>query len=152
MAFEAKQAVHLPISDFVRLELHLMETRPGLRPEAFVVDLVQRWLALDTERLDLRQNGRPMRGFQWKNLFLPDGTRLRASYRHATDFAKVTGSHIVSDDGTNLTPSQFANRYAKGRNAWRFVWLRFPGDDYWSRAVDCRTRHEEHCRSLVELN
>ena len=153
MSYEATQALHLPVTDFLRLEFHLMETRPGMRPEAFVTDLVQRWIAIDTERLALRKNGPPIRGFQWKNLFLPDGTRLRTSYCHTTEFAKVQGDHIVSDDGARLTPSLFANRHAKGRNAWRFVWLRFPGNDDWSRAADCRTRLRQNfqagCR--VEL-
>ena len=140
MAYVPTQSIHLPIEDFLNLEFHLMETRPDVGLDAFVAGLVKRWVEIDKERLALRRNGRALRGFQWKNLFLPDGTRLRTSYYHATDFAKVIGDHIVSDDGTRLTPSRFANRHAKGRNAWRFVWLRFPGDDHWSRAVDCRTR------------
>lgn len=140
MEYEAKQSLNLPVLDYLKLELHLMETRPNVRPEAFVTDLVQRWLALDTERLALRKNGPPMRGFQWKNLFLPNGTRLRTTYCHETEFAKVIGDHIVSDDGSRLTPSRFANRHANGRNAWRFVWLRFPGEEDWSRAADCRSR------------
>ncbi|MRV74315.1 hypothetical protein GJ700_21650 [Duganella sp. FT92W] len=83
-----------------------------------------------------------MRSFQWKNIFLPDGTSLRTSHCGNVEFAKVVGDRIVSDDGTSLTPSLFANRYAKGRNEWRFVWLRFPGDDYRMRAADCRARFE----------
>lgn len=83
-----------------------------------------------------------MRGFQWKKLFLPDGTCLRTSHHGNVAFAKVAGDRIVSEDGASLTPSLFANRHATGRNAWRFVWLRFPGDDYWMRAADCRTRFE----------
>jgi hypothetical protein len=138
MTHEPKQVVRLPQADFLKLEFHLMETRPGIKPEAFVAELVQRWLAMDTERLALRKNGRALRGFQWKNVFLPDGTKLRTSYCESIEFAKVIGDHIVGDDGTRLTPSLFANRHARGRNAWRFVWLRFPGDDYWSRAADCR--------------
>ncbi|TWI44995.1 hypothetical protein IP92_04170 [Pseudoduganella flava] len=43
-------------------------------------------------------------------------------------------------DGAALTPSQFANQRAKGRNVWRFVWLRFPGNERWVRADDCRVR------------
>lgn len=140
MEYEPTQALRLPIQDFLKLEFHLMDTRPDVKPEAFVADLVQRWLALDIERLALRKNGRAIRGFQWKSIFLPDGTRLRTSYCHTTEYARVIGDHIVSDDGTRLSPSRFANRHAKGRNAWRFVWLRFPGDDYWSRAADCRSR------------
>jgi len=60
-----------------------------------------------------------------------------------SEFAKVLGDRIVSDDGIPLTPSTFANRRANGRNAWRFVWLRFPGDEYWIRAADCRARTDE---------
>ncbi len=102
-------------------------------------DLVRRWLAIDTERLALRKNGPPMRGFQWKNVFLPDGTRLRTNHGNATEFAKVVGDYIVADDGAHLTPSLFANRHTTRRSAWRYVWLRFPGDDDWRRATDCRT-------------
>jgi hypothetical protein len=51
----------------------------------------------------------------------------------------VVGDRIRADDGEYLTPSLFANRHTTGRNAWRFVWLRFPGDDYWVRAGNCRT-------------
>lgn len=130
MTYEPKQAVLLPTADFLTLELHLMGTRPGVKPDAFVTELVQRWLAIETDRLAQNKNGRAMRGFQWKNTFLPDGTALRTTYGDTIEFAKVVGDHVVSDDGTSLTPSQFANRHARGRNAWRFVWLRFPGDDY----------------------
>jgi hypothetical protein len=50
-----------------------------VKPEAFVTELVQRWLAVEVERLALRMNGRAMRGYQWKNIFLPDGTNLRTT-------------------------------------------------------------------------
>ena len=56
MEYEAKQSLELPVLDYLKLELHLMETRPNVRPDAFVTDLVQRWLALDTERLELSRN------------------------------------------------------------------------------------------------
>jgi hypothetical protein len=74
--------------------------------------------------------------------FLPDGTALKTRYCDTVGFAKVAGALILSEDGGVLTPSLFANRHAKGRNAWRFVWLRFPGDDYWVRAANCRERSD----------
>jgi hypothetical protein len=120
-----------------------MERRPDVTSETFVTELVQRWLKVEMERLALRKNGGAMRGFQWKNISLPGGTSLRTSYCDTCEFAKVTDNHIVNDDGESLTPSLFANRYAKGRNAWRFIWLRFPGDNYWIRAADCRAHFEE---------
>ena len=146
MDYEATQPVNLPIADFLELEFHLMDTRPGARPEAFVAELVKRWLRTESERLALQKNGPALRGFQWKNLFLPDGTNLRTRHGETVEFAKVCGDRIISDDGAVLTPSQFANRHLKGRNAWRFVWLRLPGNEDWQRAGDCRERIE-NCRN-----
>lgn len=156
MAYEAKQAVYLPVTDFLNLEFYLMDARPGVKPDAFVTELVNRWLAVEMERNTLRERGPAMRGFQWKNVFLPEGTALRTSYCDTIEFAKVIGNQIIAEDGTRLTPSQFANRRAKGRNAWRFVWLRFPGNDYWIRASTCRMRHQEResrwSKSEIELS
>ena len=143
MAYEAKQAVYLPVTDFLQLEFYLMDARPGIKPDAFITELVNRWLAVEMERNALRERGHATRGFQWKNVFLPEGTALRTSYCNTIEFAKVEGNQVVADDGAKLTPSLFANRRAKGRNAWRFVWLRFPGNDYWVRAGTCRMRHQE---------
>lgn len=140
MAYEAKQPIYLPLTDFMNLEFHLMDTRPGVKPDAFVTELVQRWLAVEMDRLATLRNGRSTRGFQWKNVFLPDGSKLRTCYRNTHEFAKVVGDRILSETGESLTPSLFANRHTTGRNAWRFVWLRFPGDEHWVRAADCRTR------------
>lgn len=139
MEYEAKQAVHLPALDY--LELHLLETRPGVKPDALVAELVKSWLATETSRHHSQaQQGAEMRGFQWKNVFLPHGTCLRTGYGDAVEFARVVGNRLVADDGHSLTPSAFANRRTKGRNAWRFVWVRFPDDNSWIRADDCRSR------------
>jgi hypothetical protein len=141
MAYTPTHPINLPLADFTDLRFHLMMNRPGVEPDAFVTELVQHWLKLDAERIELRKNGPSMRGFQWKNLFLPEGTCLRTSYHHSVEFAKVVGDHIhADDDGEALTPSLFANRYAKGRNAWRLIWLRFPGEAGWVRADDYRAR------------
>jgi hypothetical protein len=115
-----------------------MDTRPGVKPDTLVRELVQRWLTENTGQLASRENSQAMRGFQWRDVFLPEGTCLRTYHAAKAEFAKLIGDHIVADDGSVLTPSLFANRNAKGRNAWRFVWLRFPHDDCWIRADDCR--------------
>jgi hypothetical protein len=140
MRYDATQPVNLPVEDFLQLELHLMDTRPDTTPHKFVADLVKRWLAVENERLALRRDGPALRGFQWKSLFLPDGTKLRTTFGETVEFATVRGDRIVSDDCTAFTPSQFANRRATGRNAWRFIWLRFPGCEHWTLADNCRER------------
>ncbi|WP_338760322.1 hypothetical protein [Massilia sp. METH4] len=143
MEYESTQPVNLPVTDFLELEFYLMDTRPGVKPDAFLAEMLKRWLRAENERLALRKSGPALRGFQWKNLFLPDGTNLRTRHGNTVEFAKVCGDRIISDDGIALTPSQFANRHMKGRNAWRFVWLRFPGKEQWVRAGDCRLPVDE---------
>ena len=54
--------MYLPLHDFMNLEFHLMDTRPGVKPQAFVTELVQHWLTVDKERHALRKHGQPMRG------------------------------------------------------------------------------------------
>jgi hypothetical protein len=89
MAHEQKYPVYFPLGDMLSLKFHLRDTRPGVDPDTFVVELVQNWLTVNTERSTLRQDGPPLRGFQWKKVFLPEGTNLRTSYRHSVEFAKV---------------------------------------------------------------
>jgi hypothetical protein len=77
-------------------------------------------------------------GYQWKQVFLPAGTRLRASFGRQPYFASVEGGEIQSD-GQSISPSSFANLRGSGnRNAWKAVWLRFPGSPQWVLADACR--------------
>lgn len=84
----------------------------------------------------------PEAGYQWKQLFLPEGTRLRAAFGGAPYFAVVKGAAIQCGDQT-VTPSGFANLRGSGnRNAWKAVWLRFPGNEQWVLADVCRARQK----------
>ncbi len=139
MTFVATEAVRLPVGLYVELDFHLMSTQPSARIDGFVTDLLQRWLAVEKERLTLRRGGHPLKGYQWKAVFLPEGTNLRTRHGDRTDFAKVVGERIICGREF-VTPSTFVNRNATGRNAWRFVWLRFPGEENWIRAADYRDR------------
>lgn len=81
---------------------------------------------------------RPDAGYQWKQLFLPDGTKLRASFGRQPWFAEVEGAEIIYGEHA-ISPSRFANLRGSGnRNAWKAVWLRFPGSDEWLLADVCR--------------
>ncbi|MYM91040.1 hypothetical protein GTP91_28185 [Rugamonas sp. FT82W] len=77
-------------------------------------------------------------GYQWKQVFLPDGTRLRASFGHQPYFATVVGAEIKYE-GHAVSPSCFANLHGSGnRNAWKAIWLRLPGSNEWLLADVCR--------------
>ncbi len=82
------------------------------------------------------------RGYQWKELFLPDSTELRMECAGATFYAKVVGDDILYG-GRSVSPRGLTLAIAgDGRNAWRDLWLRLPGDRYWKRA-NHRRRDQE---------
>lgn len=70
-------------------------------------------------------------GYQWKEVFLPDGTKLRANFGRQPYFASVQGEEITYEEQA-VSPSCFANLHGSGnRNAWKAIWLRLPGSDAW---------------------
>jgi hypothetical protein len=88
-------------------------------------------------------------GYQWKQLFLPEGTRLRASFGGHSYFAKVEGDAIKYGEHA-MSPSRFANLQGSGnRNAWKAVWLRLPGSDEWLLADVCRSARKAAIARLL---
>jgi hypothetical protein len=83
-------------------------------------------------------------GYQWKCLFLPEGSALRMCYLGQDFFAEVQGNALVHQ-GQRMSPRQFTQAVAgDGRNAWRDLWLRLPGEKSWTRAMQLRRRLEQH--------
>ncbi len=81
-------------------------------------------------------------GYQWKSLFLPDGTDLRMSTREGTAHARVCGDDIIYQ-GRRISPRGLTLALAgDGRNAWRDVWLRLPGEIDFKPASLCRIEHQ----------
>jgi hypothetical protein len=70
-------------------------------------------------------------GYQWKQVFLPEGTRLRACFAGQPYYATVEGAQIKYGEHA-VSPSCFANLHGSGnRNAWKAVWLHLPGSEEW---------------------
>lgn len=100
---------------------------------------LQAWL--DKAKADgWRHRTVTLQGYQWKDLFLPDGTRLRSSSYGQAEFAVVDGRELLHK-GQPTTPNKF-NSAVPGmvRNAWRDIFLQFPGESQWQRAIDCRRK------------
>jgi len=52
-----------------------------------------------------------------------------------------------------ISPSKFANLHGSGnRNAWKVIWLRFPGSEQWVLADTCRTLQKAETMRMFGAN
>ncbi|WP_395404901.1 hypothetical protein ACHMW6_01300 [Pseudoduganella sp. UC29_106] len=93
---------------------------------------IREWLA--AARTPAPPAHRP-RGYQWKSLFLPEGTQLRVwSREDGSRYAEVHGDEIIHD-GRPLSPNQFVSMMdGIPRNAWTEISLLLPGETAWKPA------------------
>lgn len=121
--------------------------------EESICDAIRAWIkASPAEQQQQQQQAEATSeaGYQWKQVFLPEGTRLRASFGRQPYFAVVEGAQIKYE-GQSLSPSSFANLRGSGhRNAWKAIWLRLPGSDAWLLADVCRSARTSAITRMVE--
>lgn len=128
--------LHLPNDVFLALTEHTGEGWYGPKTEAALSELISNWIRNTAAAPSLPQDA--SKGYQWKQLFLPNGTELRATFGGRSSYAKVQNEAILCD-GEATTPSRLANARGCGtRNAWHNVWLKFPGEATWKLARRCR--------------
>lgn len=73
-------------------------------------------------------------GAYFKEIFLPNGTELRATYKGKTYFAKISGSKWIDCETgeTRTSPSQAAYFITdKNVNGWLFWVVKRPDDEGW---------------------
>jgi hypothetical protein len=81
-----------------------------------------------------------VRGYQWKSLFLPEGTILRSWSYGEHNYVRVEGDKIIHE-GEAVSPNQFARAFARTvRNAWFDLSVRRPDDRQFKMA--CLLRKE----------
>jgi len=88
------------------------------------------------EQSQLAKNCDPasVRGYQWKSLFLPEGTEIRSWSYGEHNYARVVGDEIIHN-GKSVTPNQFAQSFARTmRNAWMDLSVRRPCDKQFKMA------------------
>ncbi|WP_229518513.1 hypothetical protein [Massilia sp. PAMC28688] len=130
--FETKQ---LNLTSKTRAAVMRLQRARGdhRKPEWVVEDAFQAWIEkIAREDTDVAQA--ETRGYQWKSLFLPEGTRVRFQYKRETYYADVRGDALVYN-GRAYSPRQLLLHVTGTvRNAWRELWLRSPGDFRWHLA------------------
>ena len=146
----------LPPYLVAELAMHLRNSGSELNVMQAASAAIRAWVKADKARLQAPAPAEaaavsaaasaagPSRGYLWKNLFLPHGTELRMSTRESTYHARVEGDDILFN-GRSVSPRGMTLAiYGEGRNAWRDLWLKLPGERYWKPASRCRREQEQN--------
>ena len=74
-------------------------------------------------------------GVWFSNIFFPDGSIFRATYKGKTYRARIQSSQWIDELGfVRTSPSDAASAISKTNvNGWRFWFVRRPGDEDWQR-------------------
>lgn len=101
-----------------------------------------RLFKLESEASANANIGDTKRGYQWQQVFLPNGTDLRITYKNRNFYARVQHERIVEGKLMYASPSEWASKVADNtsRNAWRDVWIKRPVDRDWTFANSLRER------------
>lgn len=133
------RSVHMPMELLTAFSQHTGLSWAGIEIEGAICDAIA--AAMQPQPQSAHREAPQVdsaSGYQWKQVFLPEGTVLRASFGRQPYYAVVEGSETKYGE-FSLSPSAFANLQGSGnRNAWKAVWLRFPGFKDWVRADGCR--------------
>lgn len=139
----ARQLLPVDTDTLLALNVHLRNTASECSASEVASQAIRAWLAASDgqrhgERGVADASAAPARtvpsGYQWKELFLPEGTELRMTYKSEVHHARVSGDAIVHQ-GRRVSPRQLTIAVAgDGRNAWRDLSLRLPGERHFRPA------------------
>jgi hypothetical protein len=132
--------VPIPYEAFMELSEHMNAIRSRDEIGDLAGAAIRFWLADEKRKQQVLPTLAPslVNGYQWKRLFLPDGTLLRTIFKGRPRVAQVADSQLVFE-GATTTPNAFVNSTGGApRNAWKAIWLLFPGEREWKPAEDCR--------------
>ena len=100
---------------------------PGIWSAEYIEKLVD-----EEDEAFWEKYGDPGRGYQWGTVFLPNGTQVRMTYGGQDSYAEIRHGGLFFGE-ERMSPSQFARRVANNtnRNAWRDLYMKFPGEKWW---------------------
>ncbi len=126
-------SVQLPPHTLLRLVEQLRRAGGVQDISAAINSALEFWLNATTA-LPPGTDPANLRGYQWKSLFLPEGTILRSWSYGEHNYACVEGDKIMHK-GQSVTPNEFARSFARtARNAWFDLSVRRPGDKHYKMA------------------
>lgn len=123
--------VEVPAKVYLDLAYLLRKNGDLRSPDQVVALAVRHWLGT-------RAGKGGCLGYQWKSLYLPDGTHLRMRYRGTWHYAAIEGDRLVYA-GEPVSPRDWGLMVTGTvRNAWRDIWIRRSINDAWTRAAAWR--------------
>lgn len=140
-----KSTVGVPVhTDTLQRLVGHLSSHGGVQDLAAAVSAaIDGWLQLQSGSAAATES---VRGYQWKTLFLPEGTVLRCWSYGGANLARVEGDRIMYA-GRALSPNQFAQTFARTtRNAWTDLSVKRPADKQFRLA--CVLRRELAGQSL----
>jgi len=141
-------SVQLPTHTLLELIQRLERSSGSKDVSAAIASAVELWLT-DQKQFPKKADPDGLHGYQWKCLFLPEGTVLRSWSYGEHNYARVEGDHIIHN-GREVSPNQFARAFARSnRNAWDDLFIRRPGDKQFKLASILR---KEVLRAQSEVN
>ena len=130
-------SIPVPTELFMELINFLRENNDPRDPVHVVTNAIGYWMDNASWKPELLAKT-DLRGYQWKNLFMPSGTQIRMQYKGSYFYAKIEGDELIFN-GNPISPSTLANTItSSSRNAWRDLWIKRPTDTEWVLADDCR--------------
>lgn len=133
----AARTCEIPPAAYTELESFLRKNGCTLSPAEAIIIAIRDWME------KTRAAAAPVRGYQWKQLFIPETSRLRMSYNGMAYYAEVVEEEIIFR-GEAVSPRQMAVQIAgDGRNAWRDLWILLPGEKNWASAARLRNQLQQ---------
>lgn len=130
-----------PTAALRRLAEFLHDTGNSLSPTEAAAQAINEWIAAAQGQYTTARP-LPSRGYQWKSVFLPEGTQLRMHHRDESYYARVEGDAIVFQ-GQRMSPRQMTIAIGGGgHNAWRELAILLPGETKWKPASLLRRANE----------
>jgi hypothetical protein len=120
----------------------LYRSRSTWSPQEAMASAITEWIARQ------RTPEPSMRGYQWKQLFLPDGTDVRMICDGKTHYAKVAGDKLIFRQRPTSPRGMTLAIAGDGRNAWRDLSLLLPGERYWINAARLRVQQNQQLQKL----
>ena len=110
--------VQLPTDTLLKLIEKLRRSGGSQDLSEAIAQAIECWLS-DPTRFEPGADPTGIHGYQWKTLFLPEGTVLKSWSYGENNYARVEGDQIIHN-GRAVSPNQFAQSFARStRNAWQ---------------------------------